>query len=172
MTLDEFNSLPDEKVAAELERCCGSQRWINGMKTILPFDSVSSVYKHADEVWRALSQEDWKEAFVHHPKIGDIENVRTKFASPSAWAVGEQQGVENASDETLRRLADGNLKYEKKFGYIFIVCATGKSADEMLSVLNNRLSNSVDDEIYIAADEQRKITRIRLEKLFSTPTTR
>ncbi|MBI2428404.1 MAG: 2-oxo-4-hydroxy-4-carboxy-5-ureidoimidazoline decarboxylase [Ignavibacteriales bacterium] len=170
MTLEEFNSLADENAVSELERCCGSNRWINGMKTILPFDSVSSVYTHADEVWNALSPEDWKEAFTHHPKIGDIENARKKFASTSVWAEGEQRGVQSASEETLRQLADGNLKYEKKFGYIFILCATGKSADEMLSMLNNRLSNNVENEIYIAAEEQRKITRIRLEKLFSSST--
>ncbi len=167
MTLEEFNTLPDERIFAELERCCGSKAWIVRMITLRPFDSFFSICNNADEIWRSLSRDDWKEAFTHHPKIGDIDQLRKKFASTSAWAVGEQQGVNNASEEILRRLKDGNLKYEMKFGYIFIVFATGKSAGEMLSILDSRLNNSIEREIHIAAEEQRKITRIRLEKLFS-----
>lgn len=167
MTLEEFNTLPDEKMFPELERCCGSKDWIVRMIKLRPFDSFPSICNNADDIWRSLSRDDWKEAFTHHPKIGDVDQMRKKFASTSTWAAGEQQGVDNASEETLRQLADGNVKYEKKFGYIFIVFATGKSAREMLSILDSRLNNSVEQEIHIAAEEQRKITRIRLEKLFS-----
>ncbi|MEW5798736.1 MAG: 2-oxo-4-hydroxy-4-carboxy-5-ureidoimidazoline decarboxylase [Bacteroidota bacterium] len=171
MTLEEFNVLSDEKFFAELERCCGSRQWINGMKKKRPYNSFTSIFQHADNVWKSLSQDDWKEAFTHHPKIGDVENVRKKFGSTGNWAESEQRGVQNSSEEILRQLAEGNNSYEKKFGYIFIVCATGKNADEMLSILNSRLNNSVEQEIHIAAEEQRKITRIRLEKLFSPSTT-
>lgn len=171
MTLEEFNSLPDEKIFGELERCCGSKQWVNGMKKKRPFDSFASIYQHADDIWKSLSLDDWKEAFTHHPKIGDVQNLRKKFASTSRWAEGEQRGVKDSSEETLLALAEGNNRYENKFGYIFIVCATGKTADEMLALLNARLNNKNENEIFVAAEEQRKITRLRLEKLFSSTNT-
>lgn len=167
MTLEQFNTLPLEEVRIELERCCGSTRWIEGMIQQRPFDSPSSMYQHSDRIWNSLSESDWKEAFTHHPKIGDMENLRAKFASTSTWAEGEQSGVQTATEITLNQLANGNKDYENKFGYIFIVCATGKSAEEMLTILQQRLLNSHSDEIHIAASEQTKITKIRLHKLFS-----
>jgi 2-oxo-4-hydroxy-4-carboxy-5-ureidoimidazoline decarboxylase len=122
----------------------------------------------ADEIWHSLSEADWKEAFARHPKIGDIESLAEKFQSTAALASKEQSGVIGASVTTLNALAEGNAAYESKFGYIFIVCATGKSAEEMLAMLNERLNNDPDAEIHIAAQEQAKITRLRLEKLFLT----
>lgn len=172
MTLEEFNTRSEESIYPELERCCGSQQWIVRMIQLRPFESFSSLYSTADDVWRSLSQVDWKEAFSHHPKIGEVDQLRKKFSSTGAWAADEQRGIHDATDETLRQLADGNLKYEKKFGHIFIVCAAGKNADEMLAILNSRLNNSGAIEIHIAAEEQRKITRLRLEKLFSSSTFR
>jgi 2-oxo-4-hydroxy-4-carboxy-5-ureidoimidazoline decarboxylase len=132
-----------------------------------PFASVESLYETADKVWIWLYEEDWLEAFTHHPKIGDIDSLRAKFANTKAWAEGEQSGVEAASEEVLQGLAAGNSAYEAKFGYIFIVCATGKSAGEMLAILNSRLPNDPAVELQLAAVEQQKITRIRLEKLLS-----
>ena len=171
MTLKEFNSLPNEIIFAELERCCGSKQWINGMKNKRPFNSFASIYQQADDIWKSLSQDDWKEAFTHHPKIGDVDTLKKKFASTSAWAESEQRGVQSSSEKILFQLADGNNRYEKKFGYIFIVSATGKTDGQMLALLNARLNNNIHDEIFIAAEEQRKITRLRLEKLFSSPVT-
>jgi len=121
----------------------------------------------AGETWNKLTPGDWKEAFSHHPKIGDIKSLRQKFASTAQWAEGEQSGVAQTSERVLRELAEGNNLYEAKFGYIFIVCATGKGAEEMLEMLNRRLSNYPEEEIRIAAEEQRKITRLRLEKLLN-----
>ncbi len=167
MTLEEFNTLSHEDIFNELKRCCGCKRWIERMKMQRPFDSFSSIYKFANDVWRSLSEDDWKEAFTHHPKIGDIADVRKRFATTRTWAEGEQKGVQNAPDETIRQIAEGNTRYEKRFGYIFIVCATGKNADEMLLLLNERLRNDPEQEILIASEEQRKITALRLEKLFS-----
>ena len=107
------------------------------------------------------------EAFAHHPKIGDLDSLKKKFASTSLWAAGEQSGVENPENQTITKLATKNEAYENKFGYIFIVCATGKSAEEMLLLLKERLKNNFEEEIAIAMNEQMKITRIRLEKILS-----
>ena len=111
------------------------------------------------------SEKDWKEAFSHHPKIGDLESLKKKFSSTAGWASDEQSGVNTASQQIIEALADGNKKYEEKFGYIFIVCAAGKSAEEMLAIFKSRLQNSPEVEIEIAADEQNKITKLRIEKL-------
>ncbi len=110
---------------------------------------------------------DWLEAFAAHPRIGDVDALRAKFAATAAWASGEQAGVAGASESTLRALAEGNRDYEAKFGHIFIVCATGKTADEMLGLLRERLANEPDAELAVAAAEQAKITAIRLRKLLS-----
>jgi len=122
----------------------------------------------ADEVWNALGKEDFLEAFTHHPQIGaSKEHLRTKFQSTASWSSGEQAGVSQASEDVLDRLVDGNKAYLDRFGYIFIVCATGKSAEEMAELLEQRLPNEPDVELRVAAQEQAKITHIRLEKLGS-----
>ena len=133
--------------------------------SFFPIDDMVELLDDAEDEWYKCSPEDWKEAFSHHPKIGDIDSLKKKFASTANWAMGEQSGTSTASEETIKALAKGNKEYEGKFGYIFIVCATGKSADEMLAILNSRLPNDPKKEIEIAADEQNKITRLRLEKL-------
>jgi 2-oxo-4-hydroxy-4-carboxy-5-ureidoimidazoline decarboxylase len=120
----------------------------------------------AEEKWYECTQADWKEAFQHHPKIGNIQSLKEKYSDTKEWASNEQSGVEAANDNTLAALAEANEMYEKKFGYIFIVCATGKSAAQMLDILNSRLPNDEATEIQIAAEEQLKITKLRLEKLF------
>ena len=135
------------------------------MMAYFPADSLDELLEHAEEMWYECSEDDWKEAFTYHPRIGDMESFAKKFASTATWAAGEQGGINTASAETIEALADGNKKYEEKFGYIFIVCATGKPAGEMLSVLRSRLSNSPSEEIKIAASEQNKITKLRLQKL-------
>lgn len=165
MTVTDLNELPAQSVLAELVRCCGSSRWVEGMLRRRPFKNREYVFSVADDVWRNLKTGDWKEAFSHHPKIGDVESMRAKFADTRKWAEGEQSGVSEANDKTLARLAEGNRMYEEKFGYIFIVCATGKSANEMLLLLQQRLPNDHETEIHIAAAEQAKITRLRLDKL-------
>jgi len=138
------------------------------MLPFFPADDLVELLEDAEEQWWKCSKEDWKEAFAHHPKIGDVESVKKKFASTAQWASGEQSGVNTASQKTIEALAEGNKKYESKFGYIFIVCATGKSAGEMLEILESRLPNDPEDEIEIAADEQNKISKLRLEKLLTS----
>ena len=167
MTIENLNALATSEAEAELLRCCGSGRWVREMISRRPFESSEELFRITHKVWWSLSESDWKEAFTHHPKIGDIESLRKKFAGTAGWAAGEQAGAAGAPEETLKSLAEGNRLYEEKFGYIFIVCATGKSAEEMLSILRTRLPNSREAEIKIAAGEQAKITRLRLEKLLS-----
>ena len=165
MTLHELNTLSKQQLIQELTKCCGSSAWVNKMLPFFPADDLVELLEDAEELWFKCSEEDWKEAFAQHPKIGDVESLQKKFASTAQWASGEQSGVNNASQQTLEALAEDNKKYEDKFGYIFIVCATGKSAEEMLGILNERLLNDPKDEIEIAADEQNTITKLRLEKL-------
>ena len=165
MTLNEFNTLPDAQVRGELLRCCGSRRWALEMSAHRPYTNFNELIDAAEKFWTSLSPNDRREAFSHHPRIGDIKSLRKKFAGTAQWAKGEQAGVDDASERTLKALAEGNRLYEAKFGYIFIVCATGKTAEEMLGMLNARLNNIPTQEITVAAGEQSKITVIRLTKL-------
>lgn len=167
--IDRLNLMDDEIARSELVRCCGSSRWVMGMIQRRPFSDAESLFAAANEIWINLVADDWKEAFSHHPRIGDIESLRDKFASTSTWAEGEQASTREASEQILRALAASNAAYERNFGFIFIVCATGKTAEEMQSLLKQRLRNDPSDEIRIAAEEQRKITRLRLEKLIGEP---
>jgi 2-oxo-4-hydroxy-4-carboxy-5-ureidoimidazoline decarboxylase len=166
MTIAEFDHLPIEQKRELLQKCCGSKAWIDKMIGAPPLEDLVDLVETAEEKWWECSEKDWLEAFEHHPKIGDINSLMKKYANTAAWASNEQSGVDAASDEILTALAKGNEDYEQKFGHIFIVCATGKSAGEMLEILQSRLPNTAEDEIKIAADEQLKITKLRLEKLF------
>lgn len=166
MKLIQFNALSTDEAVKDLMRCCGARRWASQMAARRPYNTIESVLKMADDLWAKMDRADVIEAFSHHPKIGDVASLRVKFASTSQWASGEQAGVQSAGEDVLQRLADGNAAYEEKFGYIFIVCATGKTAPELLELLEARLPNRPAVELNIAAGEQAKITRIRLGKLF------
>ena len=132
-----------------------------------PFLSRRDLLDKADLSWSKCTKTDALEAFTDHPKIGDLSGLEKKYASTAHWAQNEQKGVEEAAKGTLERLALGNKKYEDKFGYIFIVCASRKTAREMLELLENRLENNANDEMEIAMAEQHKITKLRLEKLLT-----
>ncbi len=166
MTLAQFNALSTDEAVKDLMRCCGARRWAAQMAARRPFQALDAVLDAADAVWARMDRADFLEAFSHHPKIGDVAGLRARFAATGPWAAGEQAGVQSAGDDILRRLAEGNTRYEAKFGHLFIVCATGKSAEEMLALLDARLPNRPTAELAIAAGEQAKITRIRLGKLF------
>lgn len=168
MTLKQINKLPAKKLYEALERCCGATYWVKEMVNKAPFASKQALFNYADEIWENANKDCWLEAFTHHPKIGDIDALSKKFANTKQWAEGEQSGVQSAKEDILQALAKGNKIYEEKFGYIFIVCATGKSAEEMLDLLNKRLPNSLEEELLIAMKEQQKITKIRLEKLLNS----
>ena len=133
-----------------------------------PFGSRDRLFASAEAAWRDLASEDWREAFAAHPKIGDPASLRARFAETRQWAEGEQAGALEASEATLSALAQDNQAYEARFGHIFIVCATGKTAEEMLSLLRARLHNDPDTELRVAAGEQAKITRLRLLKLLAS----
>ena len=166
MTIGEFDHFDIEKKKTLLHQCCGSINWVNKMIAALPAEDLIDLLEIAEEQWYACSEQDWREAFGHHPKIGDFTSLKEKYASTGHWTEEEQSSVKQATEQTLRALVEGNQEYENKFGYIFIVMATGKTADEMLSLLKQRLYNSPEVEIEIAMEEQLKITKLRLEKLF------
>ncbi|MEX1186092.1 MAG: 2-oxo-4-hydroxy-4-carboxy-5-ureidoimidazoline decarboxylase [Gemmatimonadaceae bacterium] len=164
-TVAELDVLPPERASQLLGDCCGSTRWISAMVARRPFGSMERLLAAADETWRSLGPDDWREAFSHHPRIGERRSVKTQSERGAAWAAGEQSGVGDARDDIRSSLADANREYEKRFGYIYVVCATGKTAEELLAMVTERLRNDPATELAVAADEQRKITRLRLEKL-------
>lgn len=166
MTIAQFDHLDQEEKKALLQQCCGSSAWVNNMLAAPPAEDLVDLFEIAEELWYACHEADWREAFSHHPKIGDIDSLREKFAATAQWAEGEQSSVKQASEQTLQQLAEGNEVYEQRFGYIFIICATGKTADEMLQLLNQRLYNNPEVEIEVAMEEQLQITKLRLGKLF------
>jgi OHCU decarboxylase len=161
MTLKELNSLPRYRAEGELIKCCGSNAWARTMARRRPYIRFDRLLKAAAEVWWRLDPADWMEAFRAHPQIGR--------PSPQfhVWAAHEQAGMSRAGIAVASALEEGNREYLRKFGFIFIVCATGKSADEMLAILRSRLMNRPDEELHIAAEEQNKITCLRLEKLLT-----
>jgi 2-oxo-4-hydroxy-4-carboxy-5-ureidoimidazoline decarboxylase len=150
------------KARERLRACCGSSAWIERMVARRPFGSQQALLASAREEWFALTPADWREAFTHHPQIGDREALRRRFAASGHLSEKEQAGMDGASAAVLDALALCNEQYLHKFGYIFIVCATGRSATEMLTMLQQRLHNDPVTEIRIAAEEQAKITELRM----------
>jgi len=161
-----INDADEAQLRSGLSRCCGSRRWVQAMLDARPFTSRTHLFGQAEWLWWHLGDGDWREAFTHHPEIGaDVDKLREKFANTASLSEAEQAGVATATDEVLGRLAEANRKYKAAFGYLFIVCASGKSAAEMLAILKERLDNEPDAELRIAAGEQRKITELRLQQL-------
>jgi 2-oxo-4-hydroxy-4-carboxy-5-ureidoimidazoline decarboxylase len=156
---------PIEEARGLLTACCGSTRWVDRMLDRRPYGSRTALLTAAREEWFALTPNDWRDAFSHHPKIGGRDALRARFAATRHLSAREQSGVGGAPEDVLEALADGNREYERKFGYIFIVCASGRSADEMLALLRARLHNDTEPEILIAAREQARITELRLEAI-------
>lgn len=161
-----LNALSSEAAREALTRCCGSQRWVDGMLARLPFESTPSLFAAAREVWAGLEPDDYLEAFAQHPRIGaDLKELAKRFGKTASMSAREQAKVARADEHTLRELRDENERYFQRFGYIFIVCATGKSASEILELLRARLANAPDQELTIAAQEQAAITALRLAQL-------
>jgi len=154
-----LNAAPQKQALADFLRCCGSRAWADAMAAGRPHPSLLALEKAADSAWSHCSREDWLEAFSAHPAIGERRG--------GAWSLEEQSGAAEANDETRRQLEDFNLRYRERFGYTFIVCATGKTANEMLDILRPRIENDAESEIRNAAQEQHLITRLRLRKLLS-----
>ena len=164
-----LNALPAAEAEAELLNCCGSTEWALRMVARRPFaadeNGLRELFGAADRIWQELSPQDWLEAFSRHPKIGERAAAKPGSAQVQRWSEQEQSAARSAGEAIRQALAGANREYEKKFGYIFIVCATGKTSEEMLAILKQRLQNDSDTELRIAAEEQRKITSLRLEKL-------
>lgn len=148
-----------------LAACCGASRWVERMLGRRPFGSKQSLLQAARDEWFALTPTDWREAFSHHPRIGDREALRARFPATAHLSEREQAGVNGAGHDVLDALAHANHAYEDRFGHVFIVCATGKTAEEMLALLRERLQNDPAGDIRVAAAEQAKITEIRLMAL-------
>jgi OHCU decarboxylase len=151
----------------ELLKCCGSKNWAHQMVAARPFASLDELITGADRIWWLLNPQDWLEAFHSHPKIGEKKAAAEVAVEAQRWSEDEQSSIRNAAQQILDELADLNRAYENKFGYIFIVCASGKTSEQMLTILRVRLENNVDDELRIAAAEQAKITELRLKKLLT-----
>jgi OHCU decarboxylase len=160
-----LNTLPADEAAKELLQCCGSKRWAHEMANGRPYQSLETFITTANEIWWSLSPDDWLEAFRSHPKIGEKKAAESVSSQSREWSGQEQAGVSKASPEAIDSLAALNRAYEQKFGFIFIICATGKTPEEMLSALRERLNNEPATELRIAATEQSKITELRLKKL-------
>ena len=160
MTLSDFNKQSNDEASKQLATCCGSGKWLSLLMKGFPFANESDLVSKAEKTWyEQCNEANWLEAFTHHPKIGDVKSLTEKFAGKEQAAVG------SASKDIIEALAKANNDYENKFGFIFIVCATGKSAAEMLRLLLDRINNSREEELSIAMCEQHKITILRFKKL-------
>jgi allantoicase len=165
--LAKLNALPEKKARAALLACCGSRAWAQGMAAARPFSSAAELLESADRIWSGLDKKEWLAAFRHHPRIGQRKAAAKQSAQARRWSAKEQSTAAKAPAEVLAELAKANRAYEARFGYIFLVCAAGKSSEEILVMLRQRLTNDSDAELRTAAEEQRKITRRRLEELIT-----
>ena len=161
--LSRWNSLDPASAAREILPCCGSRAWAEGLAALRPFDDALQLLKRSDRVWGALPESAWQEAFDSHPRIGQ-QHARAATEESLAWSSDEQRDAMSAEDAVKLALAEGNRQYEEKFGRIFIVCATGKSAAEILTILNARMKHTAAAELLEAAEQQRQITQLRLRR--------
>ncbi len=160
-----LNELPSAEAASAFRDCCGSTVWAERMSASRPFAMLENLYTAAEDIWFALTPADHLEAFAAHPQIGSKKAAPSQKRRAADWSAGEQSGVQDAADSVREQLAEANRLYKNKFGFIFIVYASGKTADEMLAICRARQGNSVETELKIAAQEQHKITETRLNKL-------
>ncbi len=162
-----WNLLSAQDAIQEILACCGSETWAHQLVARRPIPDESSLVAASDEIWGLLSIEDWLQAFSKHPRIGERKAPAEAPSTSAIWSAQEQQSVTAAGESIQAALVQGNLEYEQRFGRVFIECATGKSAAEMLEILSLRLRNDDATELQEAAEEQRKITNIRLKKWLS-----
>lgn len=160
-----LDAISDDEAVGLLRACCGSSRWVAAMIESRPFGSKKKARERADEVWNGLNREDWMEAFDHHPRIGERAAAAKQDARGASWSSQEQAGVGAAPNDVKAELARVNADYERRFGFIYIVCASGKTAEELLAIARSRLGNAPEVELRIAAEEQRRIMQLRLDKL-------
>lgn len=161
--LEEWNSADEESATEAMLACCGARRWAAGMVALRPIASVFALSEAADCVWATMGEADWLEALACHPRIGESKSPSQSQKS-AGWSHQEQAGTAGAAGNIMRELAEGNALYEERFGFTYIVCATGKGADEMLAILKRRLASDRMAELKEAAEQQRQIMQIRLGK--------
>ena len=162
--LARWNALAITEAAEEILPCCGSQRWAHALARLRPFADVKALLAQSDEIWSKLDPADWHEAFSSHPRIGERKAPESASRTSARWSSEEQSRVAHSSGDTQDRLRLENEQYEQRFGRIYIVCASGKSAEEMLAILYRRLDNDEASELREAAEQQRQITQLRLRK--------
>jgi len=167
-SLELINKLEESEAVSELMKCCGSSRWAALVVEARPFQDEESLLHSAMSAWKKTEPEDWLEAFSHHPKIGERKAEKTQTEQEREWSAQEQSNTAKIPEDSLNELTELNRQYEERFGYIFIVCATGKTAEEILRLLKTRLLNDPETELKVAAEEQRKIMELRLRKLVSS----
>ena len=165
ITVARLDAMPVAEAAFKLAACCGASKWVAGMLAQRPFGSRDRLFEVSDEIAHTLAEPDWLEAFSHHPRIGQRRSNSAVSTTAESWSTGEQSAVVTASTEVRAALVDANDKYESRFGFIFIICANGRSAEEILAMLEVRMTNERAEEVLVAAREQQRITRLRLEKL-------
>jgi OHCU decarboxylase len=163
--LERLNLLPAREAENELLKCCGSKNWARRMASERPFVGLAGLVEAAERIWWELEPANWLEAFHSHPKIGEQKAAAATAVEAQQWSEDEQSGIRDSAAQTIHELAELNRAYEEKFGYIFIVCASGKSSEAMLRILRQRLGNNPKEELRLAAAEQAKITALRLGKL-------
>ena len=162
--LARWNALSEAEAAQEILPCCGSQRWAHALARLRPFHDTAVLLKRSDEIWAQLDPEDWNEAFASHPRIGERKAPAAATVKSAAWSNQEQSDVASSGEDVKEGLRLANGAYEQRFGRTYIVCATGKSAEEMLAILQRRLENDEGEELREAAEQQRQITQLRLRK--------
>ena len=165
--IEKLNRLSADEARAALLDCCGSTRWAREVAALRPFGDAGALLAAGERVWFGLDREDWLEAFRAHPRIGERKAAAAVSEGARRWSEGEQSRAREASDVTKAALAEANRVYEERFGFIFIVCATGKSAAEMLDICRERLKNDAGTELRVAAAEQWRITELRLRKFLN-----
>ena len=170
VVLARWNKLPREEAAEKILPCCGSKAWARGMANRRPIVNDAALLAACDEVWKNLPESDWMEAFRSHPRIGESHSQAATPAQSAAWSGEEQRSVAASSEDVdvKAALAEGNRAYEQKFNRIFIVCASGKSAPEILETLRRRMKNDQATELHEAAEQQRQIAHLRLKKWLSS----
>ena len=162
-TLEAWNKADETEALNQMLACCGARNWASAMVALRPIGSVFELSEAADRVWATMTETDWMEAFACHPRIGERKATQAVPKS-TAWSLQEQSSLAVADASVLAQLNEKNTQYEEKFGFTYIVCATGKTADEMLIILKRRLTNDRATELREAAEQQRQITQIRLGK--------
>lgn len=161
--LDAWNEANEKEAMQTMISCCGSRRWAEAMAAMRPIESILQMSETADRVWSTMREPDWLEAFACHPRIGERKAAQATRQS-ERWSQQEQAGSTKAEEQLLIELAELNALYEQRFGFTYIVCATGKNADEMLEILKRRINSDRDSELREAAEQQRQIMQIRLGK--------